>query len=194
MKKLINAKFILPKIPFYFIRHGETAWNKNGIIMGQKDIPLNEIGIQQAHEVVKYLCREPIQHIFSSPLMRSHQTATIIDDVLKVGVTIIDDLMECSWGIYEGKPIQNALLDKWFKGEIGEEVEPITTFSSRVYRGIQKCLSYPEPVLIVSHGGCYAVLQTWFGFLPTKIENCNPIFHRPPEKEGIPWFMYSLVS
>ncbi len=35
----------LPNKSFYFIRHGETDWNKRHIIMGSIDIPLNDLGI-----------------------------------------------------------------------------------------------------------------------------------------------------
>ena len=33
----------------YFVRHGETLWNKEKKIQGQSDIPLNEYGIELAH-------------------------------------------------------------------------------------------------------------------------------------------------
>jgi len=35
---------------FYFIRHGQTDWNLKHIAMGSKNIPLNQLGVKQAHE------------------------------------------------------------------------------------------------------------------------------------------------
>ncbi len=40
---------------FYFLRHGETDWNKEQRIMGQTDIPLNNHGILQAQTVAEKL-------------------------------------------------------------------------------------------------------------------------------------------
>ena len=38
---------------FYFLRHGETDWNKQQKIMGQSDIPLNKTGVLQARTVAE---------------------------------------------------------------------------------------------------------------------------------------------
>jgi broad specificity phosphatase PhoE len=64
----------LPLKPFYFIRHGETEWNRRNIIMGSKDIPLNELGLQQAHEASRVLENESFDVIVSSPKIRAQQT------------------------------------------------------------------------------------------------------------------------
>jgi uncharacterized phosphatase len=37
----------------YLIRHGQTDWNKNKLIQGHADIPLNEAGRQQAKRVAE---------------------------------------------------------------------------------------------------------------------------------------------
>jgi len=48
MKNIIK----IPHVPFYFVRHGQTDWNKENKVMGQIDIPLNATGLEQAQVVM----------------------------------------------------------------------------------------------------------------------------------------------
>ena len=68
---MTNSLSTLPRNPFYFIRHGETDWNRRNIIMGSQDIPLNERGLEQAHEVSRILEKESFEIIVSSTKMRA---------------------------------------------------------------------------------------------------------------------------
>ena len=68
----------LPLYPFYFTRHGETDWNRRNIIMGSRDIPLNELGFKQTHEASQLLENENFDVIVSSLRMRAQQTAETI--------------------------------------------------------------------------------------------------------------------
>ena len=66
---------MLPLKSFYFIRHGETDWNRQSIIMGQTDIPLDDTGIHQAHQAKDILKTENVSAIYTSPLQRAYETA-----------------------------------------------------------------------------------------------------------------------
>ena len=57
------------------IRHGRSMWNSEGRIQGQVDIPLDEVGVQQAERVARRLQSQPIDAIYSSPLLRARATA-----------------------------------------------------------------------------------------------------------------------
>ena len=46
---------------FYFIRHGQTVWNVENKICGSTDIPLTELGHEQAIETGKKILEEGIQ-------------------------------------------------------------------------------------------------------------------------------------
>jgi len=72
----------------YLIRHGETNWNKEGKSQGsESDVSLNEAGIYQSQITGKYLKKyrlkdENFDCIYSSPMRRTRETATIISDIL----------------------------------------------------------------------------------------------------------------
>ena len=67
----------LIRTPFWFLRHGETDWNAQGLSQGNVDIPLNATGIAQAHAAAPLLRNRGISHIVASPLSRAHDTAKI---------------------------------------------------------------------------------------------------------------------
>lgn len=83
------------------IRHGETDWNIEGRYQGQADPPLNSKGIKQAQQLSQKLSRSSIDIIYTSPLLRTRETANIIAGNL--GVQIIDDprLMEIHQGDWQ---------------------------------------------------------------------------------------------
>ena len=92
----------LPRRNFYFLRHGQTAWNVEGRFQGHSDIPLNEVGLAQAHDAAKILARCPIDLIVTSPLMRARRTAEIVSAQLGKPLLFDDDLKERRFGAFEG--------------------------------------------------------------------------------------------
>jgi len=60
---LTMNKHIIPQIPFYFIRHGQTDWNLRHMLQGQIDIPLNSFGIKQAEDAVPFLVNTYIDQV-----------------------------------------------------------------------------------------------------------------------------------
>ena len=61
----------------YIVRHGETEWNRIRRIQGQSDVPLNEIGAQQAMLVAEALKDVPFERAFSSDLQRTSKVRTL---------------------------------------------------------------------------------------------------------------------
>lgn len=90
------------KKTIYIFRHGQTDYNVARRVMGQLDIPLNETGRAQAIELADKISEEPIQAVYTSPLLRAKQTAQILAD--KIGAPIILDerLMERNNGKLQG--------------------------------------------------------------------------------------------
>lgn len=61
------------------VRHGQTDWNRDYRVQGQADPPLNETGRAQAETIAGALKGEPIEAIYSSPLLRAIDTARTIN-------------------------------------------------------------------------------------------------------------------
>lgn len=57
------------------VRHGETAFNRDGQGLGRADIPLTEVGMAQAEAVARRLSHEPVGRVVSSPLLRAFVVA-----------------------------------------------------------------------------------------------------------------------
>lgn len=176
--------------PFYFIRHGETDWNRQGISMGSTDIPLNEYGIKQAHEAAKILQKYDFKTIVTSPLKRAYETAQIIASMKKdVEFHIIDDLKEVEWGIQEGKKYNEKVKENWKNGICVEGAEHILDVEQRCIKVLKQVFDLSDPVLMVSHGGVYRAIRKAL-FLPSIncTPNCVPFHHLPPEEELYPWW------
>ncbi len=117
---------------FYIIRHGETEFNKLGIVQGSGvDMPLNQLGIDQARKFYKHYKEIKFNKIYTSSLIRTHQSVL---PFIEAGYTYeaVPALNEISWGIYEGKP-QNEVERKVY----GEVVKSWNTgnYSARILAG-----------------------------------------------------------
>ncbi|OYU97705.1 MAG: histidine phosphatase family protein [Bacteroidetes bacterium B1(2017)] len=89
---------------FYIIRHGETEYNKLGIVQGSGvDMPLNERGILQAQKFYEYYKSIRFNKIYTSALIRTQQSVL---PFIEAGYPYkaIPALNEISWGVFEGKP------------------------------------------------------------------------------------------
>jgi probable phosphoglycerate mutase len=87
------------------VRHGETALTKQGRYSGRGDVPLSDEGEAQAMAAggrVAGLSRD-VAAVVSSPLSRCTRTAELIAAELGgVPVTVLDELIECDFGEWEG--------------------------------------------------------------------------------------------
>lgn len=91
------------EMKIYFVRHGETDWNKARRIQGQVDIPLNDFGRHLAEETAKGLADVPFDICYTSPLWRAEETARIILGDRRVPVIEEKRIEEMAFGEYEGK-------------------------------------------------------------------------------------------
>src|SRR4051812_5655328 len=85
----------------YLLRHGETSWNADGNrYCGRTDVLLTDKGIRQASAVNAQIKDVRLDAVYSSPLQRAWQTASIA-----AGREAVKDdrLIEVDFGTWEGK-------------------------------------------------------------------------------------------
>ena len=171
----------LTEIPFWFLRHGQTDWNAKDLSQGNIDIPLNAVGIQQAHDAAARLVGRGIAAIVTSPLSRAHDTARIVSETINVPIVEIEEgLREVSFGVQEGQPMSEWFSD-WVDGIFTpEKAESFPQLRARAVAAANRVLRLDGPVLIVAHGALFRALRAEMG-LPANIRTPNavPLFCQP---------------
>ncbi|OHB24369.1 MAG: hypothetical protein A3J67_05410 [Parcubacteria group bacterium RIFCSPHIGHO2_02_FULL_48_10b] len=148
---------------WFFVRHGETDFNKIHRIQGQTaGGPLNELGKQQAHETALRLKPYKIDLVISSDLKRAQETADIIGKELGAEVLFDAALRERNYGVLEGvvrDEIQEEGLKEIFNNLEKYEYTPPRGESrpaveERIYGALQRhrAVHKHKNVVIVSHG------------------------------------------
>lgn len=95
----------------YLARHGQDRDNQMGILNGHRDMPLTEIGIDQAEQISQKIKDSGIifDKVYSSPLQRAYQTAKIISDKMNLNTPEKTDLLiERDFGAMTGKSINDV--------------------------------------------------------------------------------------
>jgi len=161
--------------PFCFLRHGETGHNRQGLVAGASDVPLNAAGRAQAQAAAARLAGSAIDVICCSPLQRARDTAACVAAVLGIEAVIIDELAERNWGALENQP--RELRVRGITPPGGESPE---AFRERTRRGLQRVRSGRLP-LIVAHSGTFRVLGEWLGLPPqaAPVQNALPLLFTP---------------
>lgn len=146
---------------FYLARHGETHWNRIGLLQGQLESDLTELGKEQAMMLAKTLSDKNINHIYSSSLSRARETAEICAQQFIKPVQVCDKLVERHFGILQGKSFEELKQDSkydslWtdsivFEPEGGESAEASAT---RLLESLTNIAAkrIGDSVLCISHG------------------------------------------
>jgi broad specificity phosphatase PhoE len=114
----------------YIARHGQNEDNAHGILNGHRDLPLTDIGKSQAREVAQKIKAANLSFdaVLSSPLIRAHETATIIAAINQLPTPqVMPELIERDFGIMTGKA-QSAIEEMCAPDII--KTETITYFLS----------------------------------------------------------------
>lgn len=161
-----------PVTHLFLVRHGETDYNRQGIVQGRGvDAPLNELGRRQARALAARAGGLELDVIYASTLIRARQTAqSVALENQNKPLIYLRDLEEMSWGAYEGMQVTDALReefvqmrDEWQRGNYTFSIgggESAHDVQQRALRGLNYILDNHagERVMVVAHGRFLRVL------------------------------------
>lgn len=137
------------------VRHGETEWNRRGLVQGISDIPLNDTGRRQAREAAQRFAGVRWDRVVTSTLARARETGEILANLLGLAAPRTDhDLVERRYGIAEGMlfreydraySTQEHVEGRESREEVAQRSVPALERLARAHPG--------ESILVVSHGG-----------------------------------------
>jgi broad specificity phosphatase PhoE len=151
------------------VRHGETASNRDSLALGRADVPLTDLGVEQAARVGEWLARRAaaglqIEAIYSSPLLRARQTAEAIARNLKLSIVEAPELIEMDVGEMDGLTRTDLrarypdFMRAWFGPEAGEVKMPggesLADVQARAWPAVERLREAHRPeatVVAVSH-------------------------------------------
>lgn len=180
----------------YIVRHGQTLWNQGKRLQGSTDIELNDNGRDLAVKTGIALKNTIIDVIYSSPLKRAYETASLIRGDRNIDIITDDRIRELSFGHFEGQSFSELIKDEnltfrhFFKqphlykpADDGESLEHLIeragSFMQEVIEPLEKAC---ERVMIVAHGALNKAIMSYIKKHSTEYfwsgglqENCNVI-------------------
>lgn len=158
----------------YLIRHGQTQWNLEGKYTGQSDIPLTDVGRDQARAAAEQAKSLPPSAIYASDLIRAVETA----ELFAAGCNFTGDiqldprLREINQGVWEGmhfNDIKTNFAQEFAAREANPlavsapEGETVGEVQARVVASLKEiCSHHPHAtVAIVAHGLTLAIIRAW---------------------------------
>jgi broad specificity phosphatase PhoE len=115
----------------FLIRHGETAENRKQIVQ-PANVPLSDIGQQQARLLADRLAKLDIRQILSSDLPRAEQTANQLVLKTSAEMTLMPILRERNFGDLRGQSYSHIGLDFFAEDYFPPNGESMDEFNKRV--------------------------------------------------------------
>lgn len=144
------------------VRHGRTATNARGALLGRSDPSLDELGETQAAAVRRAL--GPVDRIVSSPLLRCRQTAAAIGGAVEID----DRLIELDYGEWDGLPIADLPSRVWADWRNDPDLRPpggetLTELGSRVGTALEdlRADAQHRDVVVVTHVSPIKATLAW---------------------------------
>jgi broad specificity phosphatase PhoE len=142
------------------LRHGQTASNAKGLLLGRANPDLDDHGRAQADAVADALGQANIGRVISSPLQRTRATAETVAERCGVEVETDDRWIELDYGDYDRRPVADLPADVWQAWRSDVHFRPpggetLAELGNRVRTACDELQRDADPngsnVLVVSH-------------------------------------------
>lgn len=181
---------VLPRVPFYLVRHGESESNRLRVMGGVFDAPLTDLGRAQAQA----LCEAAKGGLLPSPdimvhsgLSRARDTGLTLNQSLGLPVREYAGLNERDFGLWAGQSIEG--MDETIESDdvTPPQGESLPTFVRRVFASLCEVLTYGHRPILVAHGGVFDAILMGYGFQPIRVKNCQIYRFEPSDDPVFPW-------
>ncbi|MEH0844384.1 histidine phosphatase family protein [Micromonospora sp. CPCC 205711] len=144
-------------------RHGNTDWNAASRVQGQTDVPLNDLGREQARAAAPLLAALRPDVIVASDLSRAAATADALAELTGLPVRTDPRLRERHFGLWQGLALTEAAARfpeeyaRWRAGDPdpGAEIENLDDLGKRLGTAFQEAADLADggTVVVTTHGG-----------------------------------------
>ena len=144
------------------IRHGDTIYNKETVFRGTLDVPLNEVGKEQARLTGLEISDTKISYLASSPLSRALDTASAVAEHQDVEPVIDESFMDLNFGSWQGRSkdeVQEAepeLFEQWMRDPAsvrfpgGETLKDVSARASKAVENMRNDFE-GETIAVATH-------------------------------------------
>jgi broad specificity phosphatase PhoE len=144
------------------VRHARTEANAGGRLQGRLDLPLDDVGRQQAAALAGFV--PDVDRVICSPALRARQTA----EVFGLEPTIDERWQEIAYGEFEGTKITDVPADLWLRWISDPDFAPaggetLRAMGERVFAALDDIATEARDrhVVVVSHATPVKVAMAW---------------------------------
>jgi broad specificity phosphatase PhoE len=149
-----------------FVRHGQTAHNRDGRLQGRADLELSVLGADQVARLARRFPAGSLTTVFTSPLRRARQTADAIAAGCAAPVEVDERLIELDYGEWDGRALAEIPADAWAAWRADPDFVPpggesLAAVTARVAEFCRDRLGAGGSVAAVSHVSPIKAAVAW---------------------------------
>lgn len=146
------------------VRHGRTASNAAGLLLGRANPSLDETGKTQARDLGRVITEISPARVISSPLVRARETA----EAFGVPITVDERWIELDYGEFDQLPMQDVPIETWTRWRNDPSFEPpggesLATLGRRVSEACSELAeeANTSDIVVVTHVSPIKAAVAW---------------------------------